>query len=98
MSIRQYFKTSVNLPTTRQVEISPNVLKEANQAVKGVLDQAKPHKVLSERTTPLSHPRIMLLSEVTQLIEEICTRFKRRWNTNWIKCNDGSWRRYYQGT
>ena len=45
MSIRQYFKTSVNLPTTRQVEISPNVLKEANQAVKGVLDQAKPQGI-----------------------------------------------------
>ena len=39
MSIRRYFKSTVNLPTPSQVQLSPNVLREVNQAVTAALER-----------------------------------------------------------
>ena len=38
MSIRCYFQPRANLPTPSQVQMSPSMLKEVNQAVTAVLD------------------------------------------------------------
>ena len=73
MSIRRYFKSIVNLPTPSQAQLSPNVLREVNQAVTAALEreeagnQARPSEVKSESTTLLSHLRIALLLDDTQL-------------------------------
>ena len=39
MSIRRYFKSAVNLPTPSQAQLSPNVLREVNQAVTAALER-----------------------------------------------------------
>ena len=39
MSIRRYFKSTVNLPTPSQAQLSPNVLREVNQAVTAALER-----------------------------------------------------------
>ena len=41
MSIHRYFKSKVNLPTPSQVQLSPNVLREVNQAVTAALECEK---------------------------------------------------------
>ena len=67
ISIYQYFKSKVNLSTPSQMQLSPNVLREVNQAVTAALEceelgnQAS--KVKSESTTCLSCLKIALLLE-----------------------------------
>ena len=39
MSIRRYFKSTVNLPTPSQAQLSPNVLREVNRAVTAALER-----------------------------------------------------------
>ena len=41
MSIRRYFKSTVNLPIPSQAQLSPNVLREVNQAVIAALEREK---------------------------------------------------------
>ena len=38
---RRYFKPTVNLPTTSQAQMSPEILKEVNQVVKAGLERAE---------------------------------------------------------
>ena len=39
MSICRYFKATVNLPTPSQAQLSPNVIREVNQAVTAALER-----------------------------------------------------------
>ena len=39
MSIHRYFKSKVNLPTTIQAQLSPNVVIEVNQAVTAAIER-----------------------------------------------------------
>ena len=41
MSIRRYIKSTVNLPTTSQAQMSQEILKEVNQVVKAALERAE---------------------------------------------------------
>ena len=41
MSIQQYFKPTMNLPTTCQAQMSPEILKKVNQAMKAALESAE---------------------------------------------------------
>ena len=66
MSIHRYFRSKVNLPTPSQAQLSPNVLREVNQAVTAALEREElgnqASKVLeSENTTRLSCLKISLL-------------------------------------
>ena len=67
MSVHRYFKSKVNLLTPSQVQLSPNVIREVNQAVTEALEceelgnQAS--KVKSGSTMRLSCLRIALLLE-----------------------------------
>ena len=67
LSIHHYFKSKVNLPTPSQVQLSPNVLREVNQAVTAALEREEfgkqASKVKSDSTMCLSCLRSGVLLE-----------------------------------
>ena len=76
MSIRRYFKPTVNLPTTNQVQMSPEILKKSTKQWKRLLSvrkklETKTREVKSESTPHLSRLRIVLLCRLALRYRQI---------------------------